>query len=286
MGSALLVLGLLADPLSAQITVRSGSAADAAGIATVRNQFRTDLGGGTSVGANGLFDDLTRQRREINWDGVPDGFSAPNGLPANFFNSNSPRGAVFSTPGTGFQVSATAASGTSTNFGNIDPSYSATFLPFSAQRLFTPIGAHQMDVTFFVPGTSTPAGTRGFGVVFSDVEQAGTTAMEFFDVSGVSLGAFAAPPQSGATGFSFLGMFLNDGSSQIGRIRMTYGNTDLGFGVTDSPVSPDFRDLVVADDFIFGNPTAVPESSTYAAIAAIGLCAVWGMHRRFVPDNR
>ena len=34
-------------------------------------------------------------RREINWDGVADGFAAPNNLPANFFNKNSPRGVVF-----------------------------------------------------------------------------------------------------------------------------------------------------------------------------------------------
>ena len=33
------------------------------------------------------------------------GLSAPNNLPANFFNVNSPRGVIFATPGTAFQVS-------------------------------------------------------------------------------------------------------------------------------------------------------------------------------------
>ena len=42
-------------------------------------------------------------RREINWDGVPNNFAAPNHLPADFFNVNSPRGVVFSTPGTGLR---------------------------------------------------------------------------------------------------------------------------------------------------------------------------------------
>ena len=40
-------------------------------------------------------------RREINWDGVPDNRSDPTSLPFDFFNVNSPRGAVFSTVGAG-----------------------------------------------------------------------------------------------------------------------------------------------------------------------------------------
>ncbi len=80
-------------------TVRSGSGPDAASIIPIRDAFRADLGGGTTAGANGSFGGV---RREINWDGVPDPFSAPNSLPPNFFNVNSPRGILFSTPGTGF----------------------------------------------------------------------------------------------------------------------------------------------------------------------------------------
>src|SRR5262245_56339796 len=60
-------------------------------------------------------------RREINWDGVPDAFAAPNNLPPNFFNANSPRGVVFFTQGTGFQVSADNDNPTNTPilFGNL-----------------------------------------------------------------------------------------------------------------------------------------------------------------------
>jgi len=100
-------------------------------------------GGGSVGGANGSFGGL---RREINWDGVPDASSDPNPLPANFFNVNSPRGAVFSTPGTGFQVSATSGV-QPVEFGTIDASYPSTFATFSPQRLFTPIGSNVVDVT-------------------------------------------------------------------------------------------------------------------------------------------
>src|SRR3954464_8401634 len=107
--------------------VRSAAGANAAAIAAARDQSRVDLGGGTTAGANGSFGGL---RREINWDGVPDAASAPNNLPANFFNTTSPRGVVFSTPGVGFQTSASAASGTPINFGNINITYPVTFAPF------------------------------------------------------------------------------------------------------------------------------------------------------------
>src|SRR5690348_8431357 len=79
--------------LPAQVTVRTGTGATAADITATRDAFRTDLGGGTTAGANGSFGGL---RREINWDGVPANFSAPNMLPPTFFNVNSPRGVLFS----------------------------------------------------------------------------------------------------------------------------------------------------------------------------------------------
>src|SRR5437867_620642 len=90
-------------------------------------------------------------RREINWDGVPDAFAAPNNLPANFFNANSPRGAVFSTLGSFVQVSANAVNPTSTpiEFGNINPTYPSIFQTFSPQRLFTALGSNIVDVHFF-----------------------------------------------------------------------------------------------------------------------------------------
>ena len=62
--------------------------ADPASITATRDAFRVAVGGGTVAGPNGSFGGL---RREVNWDGVPNSAADPNGLPANFFNSTSPR---------------------------------------------------------------------------------------------------------------------------------------------------------------------------------------------------
>lgn len=238
-----------ADCVNAQLTPRSGAGADAAALAPARDLFRADLGGGTVAGANGSFGGV---RREINWDGVPSAFAAPNYLPPNFFNVNSPRGVVFATPGTGFQVSAstTDASGQPLYFGNIDASYSSTFTVFSPQRLFTALGSNIYDVTFYIAGTAIPATVRGFGSVFTDVDQADTTSLRFFDRNNVILGTYYAPVYSG--GLSFVGAFTNDGLATIARVRFTLGKMPLATGVTDNNTS---SDLVAADDFIYGEPT-------------------------------
>ena len=113
-------LTLIFNPViaSAAPQVFEASGTTPADIQTAVDAFRASLG--TNNGIGGTF---ASGRREINWDGVPDQFAAPNLMPPNFFNSNSPRGAVFLTLGTGFQVSANSSNPTNTpvRFGNINP---------------------------------------------------------------------------------------------------------------------------------------------------------------------
>ena len=263
--------------LSAAAVIESASGLTAADILAARDQFRIDLGGGTVAGANGSFGG---QRREINWDGVPDSLAAPNNLPANFFNVNSSRGVVFSTPGTGFEVSANAGVAP-VRFDNINPSYSSTFQVFSAQRLFTALGSNIVDVSFFVPGTSTPATVKGFGSVFSDVDRASTTSISYFDSSNNLLGTIFVPAQIGSQTFSFLGVSFNAGE-RIGRVRITNGNAALAGNVNDQ--NGDNTDLVVMDDFIFSEPVGVPEPGTLILLS-LGLISVGciARHRQYGP---
>lgn len=247
----------------------AGTTAADAGLQAAVGNFRSALGAQNpnapgSVGSG---------RREINWDGVPDARAAPNNLPADFFNVNSPRGVVFSTPGTGFQVSAKTGNPTSTptQFGNLDPNYPSFFEPFSPERLFTALGSNIVDVNFFVPGSNTPASSQGFGVVFSDVDLANTTSLEFFNAGNASLGTFFAPSISGNETFSFLGVQFSEGNV-ISRVRITSGNQVLGPGNTST-------DLVVMDDFIYGEPSPVPLPGS-AFLFGAGLASLSLLKRR------
>ncbi len=269
--SGSLILSCLVTDVSAAPVVRSAAGANAAAIQATVDQFRADLGGAN----NGVGSSFTSGRREINWDGVPDSFSAPNLLPFNFFNVNSPRGVVFSSPsfsldGTGqtqFMVSATAASGTAVRFGNFDPSYSATFQTFSSERLFTSsvnnpaasVNTNVTDVKFFVPGTNIPAGVSGFGAVFADVDVANATFIILFDVAEKQIGALTIPAaQTANNGLSFLGVSYNAGE-RISRVRIITGTRPLATGNVDGTGGVD---VVAMDDFIYGEPRATEQHSS------------------------
>jgi hypothetical protein len=263
----LMLCGLVSS-LSGQVVVRTATGAAAGDITATRDAFRADLGGGTTAGPNGSFGGV---RREINWDGVPANFAAPNQLPATFFNVNSPRGVLFSTPGTGFEVSSSPIDNgpgqpVAANFGNIDPSYTNTFAPFSTDRLFTSLGSNITDVTFFVPGTNTPGLTRGFGVVFSDVDLANATSIQLFGVNHSLLGTFYVPNLTGNQTFSFIG--ISYPTPIISSVRILAGNTPLDPGALDQ--NGNVADVVAMDDFIYGEPIAVPEPSTLAMLAIGG----------------
>jgi hypothetical protein len=236
---------------------RSANGANPAAIQAVVDQFRADLG---ALNPNNG-QSFTSGRREINWDGVPDQFSSPNLMPANFFNANSPRGAVLSSPcgGDGFKVSANAnnPTGTAVRFGEIDASYAAQFTTFSAQKLFTALSGpvspcNITTVNFYIPGTSIPATVSGFGVVFTDVDANRVARVLCFDKAGKLLapGSLEPPPFDG--GLSFIGVSFNAGE-RISQCQIVSGNARLADGNVDGVNGVD---VVAMDDFIYGEPRA------------------------------
>jgi hypothetical protein len=213
------------------------------------DEYRKLLGGADNGGTPGS---QPAGYRSINWDGVPDELAAPNALPSDFFNADKApraRGALLETPGTAVEVSANNdnPTGTPPRFGNINDSYSNIFTAFSGERMFSPIGSNIVDLTFFVPGTKTPAVVRGFGAVYADVDT-DHTAFEYFDAAGVSLGKFATPISN--NGLSFLGVAFP--TPIVHRVRIAYGTTALG------PTDGQDNDVAVMDDFIYGEPQAIP----------------------------
>jgi hypothetical protein len=252
----------VAQALTMEIFGASGP--DAAAITPSLNLFRTELG---TLNPN-VAGSFGTGRREINWDAVPANFSAPNLLPNDFFNVNSPRGAVFSTPGTGVAVSANAADGP-VRFGNIDPNYPSLFQAFSQQKLFTAIGSNIVDVSFFIPGSSTPALTQGFGAVFTHVALENTTSLMFFGPNNESLGTFFVPSALGDQTFSFLGVDFQ--TPEVSRVRITNGNVALAPGQLGPGVT-------VMDDFIYGEPVPGPIAGAGLPgliLAGGGLLAWW-----------
>jgi hypothetical protein len=256
---------LSARPAFATAITFSAAGADAASITPTVNAFRAAIGGVNNMNAPGP---LADGRREINWDG---GGAATTSSPTPFNGFQSNRGALFTTAGTGFLQA--PPSGLDTFFVRGDGLYDSLFDPFSAQRVFTPVGSNITDTTFFLPGTTTPAVVTAFGAVFLDVDSANVSSLQFFDINGVSLGTFFVPAVAGANNtFSFLAVQF-DAGELIGRVRITTGNQLLGATNTAN-------DQVVLDDFIFAEPHVVPESSSLVLLLSGASMLVWRMRRK------
>jgi hypothetical protein len=243
-GAVVAASAVAAVPASAAPVVREATGANAPAIAAAVDAFEEEVGIVNCPGGSGC--------RQIIWDGVPDERSDPAFMPEGQFRGV---GALFTTPGTGVQVSGDLmtpfADPDLPDFAETNPTYEGEFEPFSAPRLFTSIGSNVIDTRFVVAGSDTPADTNAFGVVFSDVNVVGPTTMQYFGTDGSSLGTFAAPATPGTQTFSFLGVIF-DAGERIARVRITQGGAALGAGVND--LAP--ADLVVTDNFVFGEPLA------------------------------
>jgi hypothetical protein len=252
-GLMVVVTGHAQDP-AADTIVFQAAGPNAGSIQGVVDQFRAELGANNGVAAPPQ--PLTTGRREINWDGG--GSAATSVVPTPFDAFLVGRGSRFTTPGVGFIQA--PPDGLADFFHN--PSYATIFKAFSPVRLFSAIESNVTDTLFFVPGGGEiPATTRGFGVVFSDIDlpdgigpgpkqgnRHASTLIEYLGSDGDVLFSSFAPASPGDGNMSFFGVVFND--ARIARVRITVGATP---GVDDSRKF----DVVMMDDFLYGEPQAI-----------------------------
>jgi hypothetical protein len=259
---SLLIVASVVQPAHAQgnndfdtPTVFQAAGPNAPSIQASIDQFRAALGGNNNGNAAGP---LLAGRREINWDGGGSSATSPGPSPFTVFLNS--RGAFITTPGSGFVQA--PLDGLVSTFGNL--TYDSIFQPFSPVRFFSPVGSNVTDVTFFVPGGgNVSAATRGFGVVFSDVDQpdgsgpggkrgnrGASTLVQYYGAGGQLLYSSFVPASPGDASLSFFAVLFSD--ARIAHVRITTG--DVQPGVDDEA----HRDIVMMDDFVYGEPQALP----------------------------
>jgi Divergent InlB B-repeat domain len=246
--------------------------------------FRAALGDPNNANNPGP---LASGRREINWDGAMPGVTDNTTDPVTpfevFLNT---RGARFTTPGTGLSQAPVEGGSGPIFFGLVglfeNGTYATTFAAFSPLRLFTPVGSNLTDGQFFIPGTNgaDPAVVTGFGVVFSDVDKPNgrnrmaSTVIRYFGAADEVLFTGLVPASPGDATFSFFGIVFDE--PLIARVRIKTGDTAPG------PNDTNRRDIVVMDDFLYGepqpqngevptpSPSPSPAAATQARTAAAG----------------
>jgi hypothetical protein len=274
--------------------VFSGSGASAT---TALDAFRAAIGGVKNTAAA----PQVGGRREINWDGVKlDGTDVgPNTVVVDpdktviiDVDRFKGQGTLFADP---YAVSGDG-------FTSVNPDSAEQFPAFSPNNTFVmqDPNSGQFDDRFIgesfnLAGTDTTAGTRGFGAIFLDVEDAASSSIEYFgrDTNGnqVSLGTFGVPV--GADGEpQFLAVLFDQ--AVVTDVNLTVGTNALfNFdGTTFQSFGAENRaqgiDLVATDDFIFAEPTeavavAIPAPDTLGlSLAGLALLG-WRYRQCAVP---
>jgi hypothetical protein len=220
----------------------------AASIQSMVDAFRGAIGGANNGNIAGP---ISNGRREINWDGG--GSTATSIVPTPFDGFLVTRGGRFTTRGDGFIQA--PVEGLAATFNNA--SYATEFKAFSPVRLFSPLESNVTTAHFFVPGGGDVAATtQAFGAVFSDVDQqndrwghGATTVLLFYGVYGNLLYRAEVPASEGEASFSFVGVLFDE--PRVAFVRIRTGNALPGADDNRR------RDIVMMDDFIYGEPQAV-----------------------------
>ena len=133
-------------------------------------------------------------------------------------------------------------------FGDLNVTYPDLFASFSSPRIFSALNSNVMDVLFHVAGDTTiAAGVSGFGAVFTDVDSATSTWLQFYTPDGVLLYEQRGAGGHGRRDAVVPGRLVQRGEV-VGRVRIVSGNVALG------PSETATLDVVAMDDFIYAEP--------------------------------
>lgn len=231
---------------AANFTTFTGSGA--ADVATAITNFQTALGGANNASNPGP---IATGFRSINWDAgiVP---VQPAAFPENFFNTTAfapTRGLIVGAAGNAIQAS-------NNDFAGINATYAGQFNAFSNANTFgVTANTNVLWAGFQLPAAAgVPASVQGFGAVFSDVDVAGSTTVQYFS-GATDLGTFQVPIRTDANGHSFLGVIFTAGQ-RVTSVRITLGNGNLGAAANDI-TDGGANDLVIVDDFFYGEPIVI-----------------------------
>jgi hypothetical protein len=223
--------------------------------------FESAIGGGNN-GANPPPTPLTTGFRAINWDGVKldgtDFGGPPNttvitlnhtvGIPLDRFQE---RGVFF---GAIYAVS-------NDGFTDVNPNATGLFPAFSPSNTFAMFNDNGIDFKFVLPSLHTTtvvsAASRGFGAIFLNVQQPGTTITYFHGAT--VLDTLNVPTNATAGAAIFAGELFS--SSIVTNVLLTLGQGVIfrfdGTTATPGGVNTGSNNLVAVDDFAYPEPVAI-----------------------------
>jgi hypothetical protein len=257
-----------------------GNQGNATTAAQALANFEAAIGGAKNTAAapqNGGF-------RVITWDGVKvdgtDNAAGANstvvikaghtvGIPLNRFQGSGVFfGAVYAVSNDGF-ADVNPSVGPSPIFPN------GLFPAFSPPNTFAMFNDNGIDFTF-VPASSpftgpVSAASRGFGAIFLNVQQPGTTITYFHGSTVIDTLNVPTNPTAGAAVFA--GELFS--SPIVTNVLLTLGNGAIfkfdGTTVTSGGVNTATNNLVAVDDWAFAEPVAITNGTNIPVSAPIGV---------------
>ncbi len=215
--------------------------------------------------------------RVINWDAVKvdgtDSVAGPNsttiitpghtvGIPLNRFQGNGVFfGAVYAVSNDGF--------------ADVNPSVTGLFPAFSPLNTFAMFNDNGIDFTYIAPSSPftgpVSATSRGFGAVFLNVQQPGTT-ITYLHGSTV-IDTLNVPTNATPGAAVFAGELFN--SPEVTNVLLTLGNGVIfkfdGTTLTPGAANSASNNLVAVDDWVFPEPVPITNGTNIPVSAPIGV---------------